>query len=71
MALVKETYPLLGMECASCIRKIESILKRTEGIKDASANLATEKVTVEYDNEKIDIKRLEEILKSLGYELIT
>jgi P-type Cu+ transporter len=70
MTMVKETYPLLGMECASCIRKIESILNKTEGIKEASANIASEKVTVEYDDEVIDLKRLGEILKNLGYELI-
>jgi Cu+-exporting ATPase len=71
MSIVKETYPVLGMECASCVRKIELVLTKTDGIKDASANLASEKITVEYDNEKINVKKLEEILKSMGYELIT
>ncbi len=71
MATVKETYPVLGMSCASCVRKIETVLGKTEGISEASVNFASEKVTIEYDNDKIDLDKIEKIIKSLGYELIT
>jgi len=71
MARVKETYPVLGMTCASCVRKIETVLGKTEGISEASVNFASEKVTIEYDNDKIDLNKIEKIIKSLGYELIT
>ena len=71
MATVKETYPVLGMTCASCVRKIETVLGKTEGISEASVNFASEKVTIEYDNDKIDLDKIEKIIKSLGYELIT
>ena len=71
MARVKETYPVLGMTCASCVRKIETVLGKTEGISEASVNFASEKVTIEYDNDKIDLDKIEKIIKSLGYELIT
>ncbi len=71
MARVKETYPVLGMTCASCVRKIETVLGKTEGIVEASVNFGSEKVTVEYDNDKIDLEKIEKIIKSIGYELIT
>ncbi|HJX01903.1 MAG TPA: heavy metal-associated domain-containing protein [Candidatus Humimicrobiaceae bacterium] len=71
MATVKETYPVVGMTCASCVRKIETVLGKTEGISEASVNFASEKVTIEYDNDKIDLDKIEKIIKSLGYELIT
>jgi copper ion binding protein len=71
MARVKETYPVLGMTCASCVRKIETVLGKTEGIAEASVNFASEKVTIEYDNDKIDLEKIEKIIKDLGYELIT
>ena len=71
MARVKETYPVLGMTCASCVRKIETVLGKTEGISEASVNFASEKVTIEYDNDKIDLDKIEKMIKSLGYELIT
>ena len=34
MAILKETYPVLGMTCAACVRKIETVLEKTGGIKD-------------------------------------
>ncbi len=71
MARVKETYPVLGMTCASCVRKIESVLGKTEGITEAAVNFASEKVTIEYDNDKINLEKIEKIIKSLGYELVT
>jgi Cu+-exporting ATPase len=71
MAKVKETYPVLGMTCASCVRKIETVLGKTEGIVEALVNFASEKVTIEYDNDKIDLDKIEKIIKGLGYELVT
>lgn len=71
MPIIKETYPVSGMTCAACVRKIETVLKRTEGIIDASVNFASEKVTLEYDDEKINLPHIEEIIKGIGYELVT
>jgi Cu+-exporting ATPase len=71
MARVKETYPVLGITCASCVRKIETVLNKTDGVIEANVNFATEKVTIEYDNEKLDLDKIEKIIKSIGYELIT
>jgi copper chaperone CopZ len=70
MAIVKETYPVLGMTCASCVRKIETVLGKTSGVVSAAVNFATEKVTVEYDRDKIDLDGLQKIIKKIGYELI-
>lgn len=70
MTVDKKSLPIIGMECAACVKKIEDILKKTDGIKDASANLATEKITIEYDEKLIDLPRISEILKKAGYELI-
>ena len=70
MAIVKETYPVLGMTCASCVRKIETVLNKTNGVASAAVNFATEKVTIEYDNDKIDLDELQKIVKKIGYELI-
>ena len=71
MTRVKETYPVIGMTCASCVRKIETVLAKTEGIISATVNFASEKVTVEYDNDKISLDKIEKIIKNIGYELVT
>jgi copper chaperone CopZ len=71
MSVIKETYPVLGMTCASCVRKIEAVLVKTGGVVSAAVNFATEKVTIEYDIDKISLDELQKIIKKIGYELIT
>ncbi len=71
MAIVKQTYPVIGLSCASCVNKVETVLNNSEGVSSANVNFASEKVLVEYDDEKIDIKGLEKAVKSIGYELVT
>ena len=71
MTILKELYPILGMECASCVKKIESVLNKTEGVINVDVNFASEKVLIEYDDEKISLTELANVLKKIGYELIT
>lgn len=71
MAIVKETYPVIGMSCASCVKRVETVLNKTEGVIEASVNFASEKVTIEYNDEIISIDKLADTVKSMGYELIT
>lgn len=44
-----------GMTCASCVGRIEKVLKKDSGITSASVNLATEKAKVEFDSSKVNI----------------
>ena len=71
MTIAKESYPVIGMSCASCVKNVETILNKSEGVLNASVNFASEKVTIEYDDEIINIDKLTDIVKSRGYELIT
>ena len=71
MAIKKETYPVLGMTCAACVRKIEKVLESTDGIDEVSVNFASEDVTIGYDDQKITIDRIAGIIKDIGYEMLT
>lgn len=57
-----------GMTCASCVGRIEKVLKKDAGIQSASVNLATEKAKIEFDPSQIDVKRIIEIITKAGYE---
>jgi len=56
------------MHCASCAQTIEKALKHEFGIISANVNIATEKATIEYDTDKINLKRIGEVIKKTGYE---
>jgi copper ion binding protein len=47
--LRKVSLSVSGMTCAACARRVEKALSRTEGVRAANVNLATETATVEYD----------------------
>ncbi|MBF0169641.1 MAG: copper-translocating P-type ATPase [Nitrospinae bacterium] len=57
-----------GMTCAACVRRVESFLKKGEGVAQASVNLATESATVTYDEGKIGADTLKGLVAKAGYE---
>ncbi len=63
----KETIKLTGMTCAACANRIEKTVGRLPGVASASVNFATEKLTVEYDEQKIDNGKINESILKAGY----
>src|SRR5918911_1599883 len=61
------TFPVTGMTCASCVRRIEKALKKVEGVADASVNLATEKARVVYDPALASPAQLKGAVEKAGY----
>ncbi|MCK5547857.1 MAG: HAD-IC family P-type ATPase, partial [Thermoplasmata archaeon] len=59
-----------GMTCASCAMNIEMALNDLDGVSKAAVNLATEKVAVEYDPEKVGIDELEKAVIDAGYKVL-
>lgn len=64
------TLQISGMTCASCALRIEKGLSKVEGVSEASVNFALEQASVSYDPEKVDQTKIEEKIRSLGYETV-
>lgn len=56
-----------GMTCASCVGHVEKGIKNIEGIDLATVNLATEKATISYDPEKVDLETILGAVTETGY----
>lgn len=67
---VKNTFPVLGMTCASCAISAESIVKSAEGVISASVNFATANLTVEYLPNMTNPLALQKAVQSIGYDLL-
>ena len=64
--------PVLGMHCASCVAAIEGSLAGVEGVSRASANFATERVSLDYDPARVSFEQIEAAVASAGpYKVIT
>ncbi|CAK0783009.1 hypothetical protein CVIRNUC_006204 [Coccomyxa viridis] len=57
-----------GMTCGSCSTAIESALRGTEGVHQASVSLLTSTAEVEYDSAVIGVRDVLGAVTSLGYE---
>lgn len=68
--LIKETFPVTGMSCASCAVSVESMLKSVKGVKDAGVNFANSTAYAEFDNSEVNPASLQEAIQSIGYNLI-
>src|SRR5574344_1233165 len=62
-------YNVNGMTCATCALTIEKAVGKVAGVSKATVNLATEKVTVEYDEQEVGLKDLQMAVEKAGYEL--
>ncbi|NLX64703.1 MAG: heavy metal translocating P-type ATPase [Clostridiaceae bacterium] len=65
----KTTLGITGMTCASCAKAVERSVRKVDGILAADVNIATEKLTVEFDDTKTDLERIKEAVVKAGYGL--
>ena len=62
------SFGIKGMTCASCVNRVERSLKKIEGVKFVSVNLATEKAFITTDL-SVSEEELKNAVKKVGYEL--
>ncbi len=64
------TLKLNGMHCASCVMNVENFLIRLNGIFDVKADLTSQTARINYDKSKVTVKDMEEVINSLGFEVL-
>ena len=71
MATQQIVLPIKGMTCASCVRHVEHGLQDTNGVQNATVNLATERATVQYDPSTATIPDMVWHVQDVGYDVLT
>ena len=66
-AQTEVTFPVTGMTCASCVRRIERRLGKVDGVQDVNVNLATEKARVVFDPGLVGLPDLVAAVEKAGY----
>lgn len=66
----KKTYIIEGMTCSACANRVERVVKKLDGVDSAVVNFATEKLTVDIDNEKIKEEEIRAVVEKAGYKLL-
>lgn len=65
----KKEYKLSGMTCAACAMTIEMVVKELPTVKEATVNLATEKLTV-FPKEGFASEQVFDVVKEAGYQAV-
>ncbi len=64
------SFGVTGMTCANCSSRVERKLAKTEGVLEASVNLATERATVRYLPDVVSLKELHGVVEGTGYGIL-
>ena len=51
---MKKTFKLIDLDCANCAAKMETAIKKIDGVTNATVSFMTQKMTIEADDERFD-----------------
>lgn len=62
------TLYIPGVHCSSCMWLLEHMYKLHEGITESRLNFSAKEVTIHFKTEKISLRKVVELLTTIGYE---
>ena len=68
--MTKLVLKVKGMHCASCSILIDKLLGQQPGVTSIKTNYGAEKTAVEFDESKISLEKMDELVHKMGYDII-
>ncbi|MBY6785531.1 heavy metal translocating P-type ATPase [Clostridium botulinum] len=62
------SFNIEGMTCAACAKAVERVSKKLEGVQEANVNIATEKLSIIFDEKKCNTLDIEKAIEKAGYK---
>ncbi len=59
---MKKRYNLVDLDCANCAAKMETAIKKIDGVHDATVSFLTQRMTIDADDARFD-EILREVVK--------
>jgi Cu+-exporting ATPase len=69
--MAAKTYKIEGMTCAACARAVERTTKKLQGVKESNVNLATEKLSIDFDESQLSFEDIQAAIEKAGYKAIS
>ena len=66
-----KTLRIEGMTCASCANAVERATKKLDGVSESNVNLATEKLSIAFDETLVSVDDIKAAVEKAGYKAIT
>ncbi len=65
-----EQLKITGMTCAACAKAVEKAVGKLEGISAANVNFATEKLHLQYDDNRVSTDMIKTAVEKAGYHAL-
>lgn len=51
---MKKTFKMENLDCANCAAKMETAIKKIDGVDDCSISFMTQKISIDAEDDKFD-----------------
>jgi len=68
--MVTKSLKIEGMTCASCSKAVERATKKLQGVNESSVNIATEKLSINFDDALVSVEDIQIAVEKAGYKAI-
>lgn len=62
------TLNIDGMTCGGCVKSVTKVLNGLDGVRSATVSLENKNAQVEFDEGKIQIAQLVEVVEDAGFD---
>lgn len=62
------TLHVEGMTCGGCVKSVTRVLEEVDGVQSADVQLAAKTATVTYDESKVNVAQLIEVIEDAGFD---
>lgn len=66
---MKSKLKITGMTCSACANRIEKVIGKMDGVKEANVNFATETLTIDYNEQEVSKEVIEQKIEKIGYKV--
>ena len=69
---MKKTFNLTDLDCANCAAKMETAIRKIDGVESATVSFMTQKLTIEADESRFDeiMKQVVAVCKKVEPECV-
>lgn len=68
--MTTKTYQLETLTCPSCVVKIQTVLKRNNGVQEVEVLFNSSRVKVSFDEAVVDPETIKKTIENLGFKVI-
>ena len=69
--MTNKTYQLETLTCPSCTAKIQTALKKTNGVEEAEVLFNTSRVKVNFDETIVSPEKIRNTIERLGFKVLS